>query len=85
MLKKAKEDLSLLMRSGKHIFVFELTYKLAATAIVYPLAVLVLNLVFRFAGISYLTNEYIFKSGYKSGSDFDTGFINCSVCTILQL
>ena len=56
MLKKAKEDLSLLMRSGKHIFVFELTYKLAATAIVYPLAVLVLNLVFRFAGISYLTN-----------------------------
>ena len=48
MLKKAKEDLSLLMRSGKHIFVFELTYKLAATAI-------------------------------------DTGFINCSVCTILQL
>ena len=45
MLKKAKEDLSLLTRSGKHIFVFELTYKLAATAIVYPLAVLVLNLV----------------------------------------
>ena len=62
MLKKAKEDLSLLMRSGKHIFVFELTYKLAATAIVYPLAVLVLNLVFRFAGISYLTNEYILKA-----------------------
>ena len=25
MLKKAKEDLSLLTRSGKHIFVFELT------------------------------------------------------------
>ena len=62
MLKKAKEDLSLLMRSGKHIFVFELTYKLAATAIVYPLAVLVLNLVFSFAGISYLTNEYILKA-----------------------
>ena len=62
MLKKAKEDLSLLTRSGKHIFVFELTYKLAATAIVYPLAVLVLNLVFSFAGISYLTNEYILKA-----------------------
>ena len=62
MLKKAKEDLSLLTRSGKHIFVFELTYKLAATAIVYPLAVLGLNLGFSFAGISYLTNEYILKA-----------------------
>ena len=35
MLKKAKEDLSLLTRSGKHIFVFELTYKLAAKALSY--------------------------------------------------
>lgn len=62
MLKKAKEDLMLLIHSRKHIFIFELTYKLAATAVVYPLAVLVLDMVFRFAGINYLTNEYILKA-----------------------
>lgn len=62
MFKKAKEDFWLLRRSGKHILIFELTYKLAATALVYPLAVLLLNLVFRVAGISYLTNEYILKA-----------------------
>ena len=56
MLKKAKEDLSLLTRSGKHIFVFELTYKLAATAIVYPLAVLVLNL-----GVPLCRNQLSYK------------------------
>ena len=62
MFKTAKEDFWLLKSSGKHIFIFELTYKLAATAIVFPLAVLLLDLVFNIAGISYLTNEYILQA-----------------------
>lgn len=62
MFQLAKEDFWLLKNSGKHIFIFELTYKLAATAIVFPLAVLLLDLVFRLAGISYLTNEYILQA-----------------------
>lgn len=62
MFQLAKEDFWLLKNSGKHIFIFELTYKLAATAIVFPLAVLLLDLVFRLAGINYLTNEYILQA-----------------------
>ncbi|MBO5459716.1 MAG: glycerophosphodiester phosphodiesterase [Lachnospira sp.] len=62
MFKTAKEDFWLLKSSGKHILIFELTYKLAATAVIFPLAVLLLDLVLNFAGISYLTNEYILQA-----------------------
>lgn len=61
MFKWAKEDFWLLKSSGKHIFIFELTYKLVATAFVYPLALLLINLALKVSGVRYLTNEHILK------------------------
>jgi glycerophosphoryl diester phosphodiesterase len=62
MFRMAKEDFLLLKKSGKHIILFELIYKLAATAVVFPLAAALLEFVLKLAGISYLTNEYILKA-----------------------
>lgn len=62
MFKRAQQDFSLLKSSGKHIFLFELTYKLVATSVAYPLMILLINLALKIAGISYLTNEYILKA-----------------------
>ena len=61
MFKRVKDDFWLLKRSGKHILIFELTYKLAATAIIYPLVVWLTRLIMKTAGVKYLTNEYILR------------------------
>lgn len=61
MFNRVKDDFWLLKRSGKHILIFELTYKLAATAIVYPLVVWLMRLIMKTAGVKYLTNEYILR------------------------
>ena len=39
MFRKIKDDFWMLRRSGRNILVFELTYKLAATAVFYPIAI----------------------------------------------
>ena len=44
MFRKIKDDFWMLRRSGRNILVFELTYKLAATAVFYPIAILIINL-----------------------------------------
>ena len=61
MFKRVKDDFWLLKRSGKHILIFELTYKLAATAVIYPLVVWLARLIMKTAGVKYLTNEYILR------------------------
>lgn len=61
MFRWAKEDFWLLKSGGRHIFIFELTYKLVATALVYPLALLLMNLALSVSGVRYLTNEQILK------------------------
>ena len=61
MFRKIKDDFWMLRRSGRNILVFELTYKLAATAVFYPIAILIINLVMKAAGAKYLTNEYIIR------------------------
>ena len=50
MFRKIKDDFWMLRRSGRNILVFELTYKLAATAVFYPIAILIINLVMKAAG-----------------------------------
>lgn len=62
MFKWIGKDLWMLKNNGKHILIFELTYKLTATAIVYPLAILIMNLILKAAGVRYLTNEYILQT-----------------------
>ncbi|MDO5403868.1 MAG: glycerophosphodiester phosphodiesterase family protein, partial [Eubacteriales bacterium] len=45
----------------KHAFLFEVSYKLLAAAVIYPLFFFLANTGMRLAGISYLTNEYILR------------------------
>lgn len=62
MFKWIGKDLWMLKNNGKQILIFELIYKLTATAIVYPLAILIMNLLLKAAGVRYLTNEYILQT-----------------------
>ena len=80
MFRKIKDDFWMLRRSGRNILVFELTYKLAATAVFYPIAILIINLVMKAAGAKYLTNEYIiriFKNPVSCGC--------CYFCILLYI
>lgn len=61
MFYDVRQTISRLKSCGRRIVIFELIYKLGATAVVYPLALLLLEGVLRISGVSYLTNEYILK------------------------
>ena len=61
MFLGVKESVSRLKSCGRKIILFELVYKLGATAIVYPLLILLLEAVLKVSGVNYLTNEYILK------------------------
>ena len=56
------EDWKLLKKGGRNMFLFEISYKMIAAAIIYPLLILLLNLVIKIVGVRYLTNEYIIKA-----------------------
>ena len=62
MLESLKNNVRLLRRSKRHIILFELTYKLLAVAVIYPILTAAINLCMKVAGIRYLTNEYIVKA-----------------------
>ncbi|MGN0327410.1 MAG: glycerophosphodiester phosphodiesterase family protein [Lachnospira sp.] len=62
MFDNYKNRFKLLHDSKRNAVLFEITYKLAATAIVYPLVILVINLCMKAAGVRYLTNEYIYRA-----------------------
>ena len=59
MFGSLKKDLEMLRSSKRNIIIFEITYKLAATAIIYPCILLLLHYAMKFTGVKYLTNEYI--------------------------
>ena len=59
MFRKIKDDFWMLRRSGRNILVFELTYKLAATAVFYPIAILIINLL---TYLYLLHNYYIYHA-----------------------
>ena len=59
MLESLKNNVRLLRRSKRHVILFELTYKLLAVAVIYPILTAAINLCMKVAGIRYLTNEYI--------------------------
>lgn len=46
----------------RHVILFELSYKLLAAAVIYPLLFFLVNIGMKLAGISYLTNEYILRT-----------------------
>jgi len=56
-----REDWKLLKKGGRNMFLFEISYKMIATAIIYPLVILLMNLGIKMVGVRYLTNEYIVK------------------------
>lgn len=55
------ENWKLLKRGGRKMVLFEISYKMIATAIIYPLIIFLTNWAIKMAGIRYLTNEYIKK------------------------
>ncbi len=59
MFGSLKKDLEMLRSSKRNIIIFEITYKLAGTAIIYPCILLLLYYAMKFTGVKYLTNEYI--------------------------
>ncbi len=61
MFSGFKESVRRLRACGRKIILFELVYKLGATAIVYPCLILLLEIVLKVTGIHYLTNEYILQ------------------------
>jgi len=56
-----REDWKLLKKGGRNMFLFEISYKMIAVAIIYPLVILMMNLAIKMIGVRYLTNEYIVK------------------------
>ena len=59
IFKKLRNNFSLLIDSSRHVWTFELAYKLVAFAVIFPIVLLAINSLMKIAGISYLTNEYI--------------------------
>jgi len=59
MLKNIKDEFILLANSSRFIGIFELTYKLVAIAVIYPLILFLITICMKAEGINYLTNEYI--------------------------
>ena len=81
MLERLKNNVRLLRRSKRHVILFELTYKLLAVAVIYPILTAAINLCMKVAGIRYLTNEYIDLTHYsyhtiQHYSSFSTLFNN---------
>ena len=62
MFQNIKGDFRLFKQSKKHILLFEISYKLLAAAVIYPLVFALVNVGMKMAGISYLTNEYILRT-----------------------
>ena len=59
IFKKIRNNFSLLIDSSRHVWIFELAYKLVAFAVIFPLLLLAVNACLNIAGVNYLTNEYI--------------------------
>lgn len=59
MFGSLKNKLEMLQSSKRDIIIFEITYKLAATAVIYPAMLLMLHLGMKLSNVRYLTNEYI--------------------------
>ena len=59
IFKKIRNNFSLLIDSSRHVWTFELAYKLVAFAVVFPIVLLAINSLMKIAGVNYLTNEYI--------------------------
>lgn len=59
IFKKIRNNFSLLIDSSRHVWTFELAYKLVAFAVIFPIVILAINSLMKITGVSYLTNEYI--------------------------
>ena len=59
IFKKIRNNFSLLIDSSRHVWTFELAYKLVAFAVIFPVVLLAINSLMKIAGVNYLTNEYI--------------------------
>ena len=59
MFGSLKNKLEMLQSSKRDIIIFEITYKLAATAVIYPAMLMMLHLGMKLSNVRYLTNEYI--------------------------
>ena len=59
MFGSLKNKLEMLQSSKRDIIIFEITYKLAATAVIYPAMLIMLHLAMKLSNVRYLTNEYI--------------------------
>jgi glycerophosphoryl diester phosphodiesterase len=56
IFKKLRNNFSLLIDSSRHVWTFELAYKLVA---IFPIVLFAINFLMKIAGVNYLTNEYI--------------------------
>ena len=59
ILKSYETIFSLLIDSSRHVWTFELAYKLVAFAVIFPIVLFTINFLMKIAGVNYLTNEYI--------------------------
>lgn len=59
IFKKIRNNFSLLIDSSRHVWTFELAYKLVAFAVIFPIVLFAINFLMKIAGVNYLTNEYI--------------------------
>lgn len=59
IFKKLRNNFSLLIDSSRHVWTFELAYKLVAFAVIFPIVLFAINFLMKIAGVNYLTNEYI--------------------------
>ena len=59
IFKKLRNNFSLLIDSSRHVWTFELAYKLVAFAVIFPIVLFAIYFLMKIAGVNYLTNEYI--------------------------
>lgn len=59
IFRKIRNNFSLLIDSSRHVWTFELAYKLVAFAVIFPIVLFAINFLMKIAGVNYLTNEYI--------------------------
>ena len=57
IFKKIRNNFSLLIDSSRHVWTFELAYKLVAFAVIFPIVLFAINFLMKIAGVMNIFRE----------------------------
>ena len=61
IFKKLRNNFSLLIDSSRHVWTFELAYKLVAFAVIFPIVLFAINFLMKIAGAVSYTHLDVYK------------------------